>query len=63
LHPRSFALGRPVNEVFDVARRDGGRAVVAIHAAGAVGVTVLDAEQPSLETAREYAGVLLGGFE
>ena len=60
LHPQNLLLGQPVALAFDVARRDGGRALLALHAENAVGVTVLDGQNPSLETAVEYSSVLLG---
>lgn len=60
LHPRNVALSRAVGDVFDVQRRDGGRALIAVHSAGAGAVTVLDAQDPSLTTAREYVALLLG---
>ena len=60
LHPENFPLSHGVSDVFDVARRGGGRAVIAVHRAGTGSVTVLDAIEPSLATAREYAGLLLG---
>jgi hypothetical protein len=62
LHPRNLLLGQAVSDAFDVTRVDGGRALVALHASPSVGITVLDAERPSLETAVEYASVLLGGL-
>lgn len=61
LHPRNIALSFPVQDVFDIARVDGaGRALVAIHSVGGVSATVLDAHDPSLATARETLGLLLG---
>jgi hypothetical protein len=60
LHPRNLTLSYPIADVFDIARQDGGRALVALHTASAGAVTVLDARTPSLTTAREYTGVLLG---
>lgn len=60
LHPKNLTLTRDVSDVFDIARSDGGRALVAVHPRGSVGLTVLDAANPSLGTAREYAAVLLG---
>lgn len=60
LHPRNLALSYPIADVFDIARKDGGRALVALHTQRAGSLTVLDARAPSLTTAREYAGVLLG---
>jgi hypothetical protein len=62
LHPMNLLLGRSIHSVFDVARGDGGRALVALHAEGALGATVLDARSPSLANAREYYGLLLGGL-
>lgn len=60
LHPQNLLLGQPVAFAFDVARRDGGRALVAVHSRPTVDVTVLDGLHPSLETAVEYESVLLG---
>jgi hypothetical protein len=62
LHPKNFVLSHPIADVFDLARRDGGRALVALHAIGAGAATVLDAQSPSLTTAREVAGLLQGGL-
>lgn len=61
LHPENLLLTRTVTTVADVARPDGGRGLIALHAMGGLGVTLLDAKRPSLADAREYAGVLLGG--
>jgi hypothetical protein len=61
LHPENLVLGQPAALAFDVARRDGGRALVALHRQAAVDVTVLDGDAPSLATAVEYSSVLLGG--
>ncbi|MFO0658686.1 MAG: hypothetical protein U0165_02470 [Polyangiaceae bacterium] len=55
----SRILFRPA---FDVARGDGGRAVIALHRQGGVSMTMLDGRAPSLTTAREYLDILLGGF-
>lgn len=60
LHPKNLLLRDAVAATFDVARRDGGRALVALHAADGVGVTVIDGEHPSIETEVSYASVLLG---
>lgn len=59
LHPRNVALSHGVFDAFDVARRGGGRAVVAVHDVGAGALTVLDGLAPSPTSSREYAGVLL----
>jgi hypothetical protein len=63
LHPKNVTLSYIIHDVFDVERRDGGRALVAVHPVGAVGVTVLDAKQPSLDNSIEYLGILLGEFK
>jgi len=62
-HPQNVELSYPVRHVFDIERRDGGRAVVAVHALGTVGLTVLDAKEPKLSNSIEYLGILLGEFE
>jgi hypothetical protein len=62
LHPVNLLLNRSIEAVFEVGRGDGGRALVALHGSGALGATVLDADEPSLAGAREYFGLLLGGL-
>ena len=62
LHPQNFTLSSPLQQAFEVGRRGGGRALVAVHADGALGLTVLDGERPSLETAVQYHGLLLGSL-
>ena len=62
LHPQNFTLAFPVQEAFDIGRSGGGRALIAVHPLGNVGLTVLDAEHPSLETAVQYQSVLLGSL-
>lgn len=63
LHPKNITLNYPVQDAFEVTRRDGGRAVVAIHPSGTVGATVFDAANPSLDHSIEYLGLLLGEFQ
>lgn len=63
LHPKNVFLNYMTQDVFDVARRDGGRALIAVHPVGAVGLTILDAKQPSLDDSIEYLGLLLGEFQ
>jgi len=63
LHPKNVSLNYSVQDAFEVQRRDGGRAVVAIHPAGTVGATVFDAANPSLDNSIEYLGLLLGEFQ
>jgi len=62
LHPRNFILSSRIQDTFDIGRLDGGRALVAVHPQGAIGITVLDAHNPALTHAREYVGVLMGGL-
>jgi len=63
LHPKNLFLNNAVQDAYEVERRDGGRAVIAIHPAGTVGATVLDAVHPTLENSIEYVGLLLGEFQ
>ncbi len=63
LHATNVTLNYPVQSTFEVTRRDGGRAVVAIHPSGTAGATVLDAANPALDHATEYLGLLLGEFK
>jgi len=62
LHPQNFTLASPVQEAFEIGRRGGGSALVAVHSLGNLGLTVLDAEHPSLETAVQYHSILLGSL-
>lgn len=59
LHPTPLPLDRPIDAVFDVARPEGGRSLVAIDARGAAGATVLDALAPDTTSSRSYFGLLL----
>jgi hypothetical protein len=63
LHPIPLYVDHAVSSVFDVARSDGGRALVAVHGGGGAGVTVFDALAPDAATSREYAAILLGGLQ
>jgi hypothetical protein len=49
-----------VTAVYDIERRDGGRAVIALHSLGNLGVTVLDALDPDSAETRFYPALLLG---
>ena len=62
LHPVPLYVDRPIDAVFDVARDDGGRALVVLHGDGNVGATVFDALAPDDATARSYSGLLLEGL-
>ena len=62
LHPQNLVLDRPVWDVFDIARSDGGRAMVALHERGTVGATLLDAFSPDGASAVGYVGLLQGGY-
>lgn len=59
LHPIPLPIDRKIDAVFDVAKRDGGRALVAIDARGAYGATVIDALAPDTVTSRSFYGLLL----
>jgi hypothetical protein len=62
LEPTSLTIERPIGEVFDVASSgDDARTLLALHGAGARGVTLLDALQPDTAQTRFYPGILLGG--
>lgn len=63
LHPKNVTLNYAVQDAFEVQRRDSGRAVIAIHPAGSVGVTVFDAVNPALDHSIETLGLMLGEFQ
>ena len=60
VHPLNVNLERRLVSLFDVKKLDGGRALIATHAAGGGGLTILDALAPSLATSREAHGLFLG---
>lgn len=62
LHPIPLPLDRSIEAVFDVARPEGGRSLIAIDARGGVGATVLDALEPDTTASRSYYGILLEGL-
>jgi len=62
LHPIPLPLDRSIDSVFDVARPEGGRSLIAIDARGGVGATVLDALAPDTTASRSYYGILLEGL-
>jgi hypothetical protein len=63
LRPVPLYSDRAIASVYDVARDDGGRALVAIHDTGTVGATVFDALAPDTATSRLYSGLLLEGLQ
>jgi len=62
LHPVPLYVDRPIDDVFDVARDDGGRALIALHGQGTVGATVFDALAPDTAHARSYSALLMEGL-
>jgi hypothetical protein len=62
LHPTPLPLDRPIDSVFDVARPEGGRSLVAVDLRGAGGTTVLDALAPDTAASRSTYGLLLEGL-
>jgi hypothetical protein len=61
LNPIPLSTDLPIDSVFDISRQDGGRALVAVHDQGAIGVTVFDARTPVTATSRRIAPLLLEG--
>ncbi len=62
LNPVPLTTDLPIDGVYDIARADGGRALIAIHNEGAVGATVFDAQDPVTATSRRVAPLLLEGL-
>jgi hypothetical protein len=60
-HPRSLLIERPVHQVFEVERADGGLAAMVLHASGGFGATIYDATKLDDETRRLYTGLLTEG--
>jgi DNA-binding beta-propeller fold protein YncE len=58
-HPQNLVLDRSIAGLFEVTRRDGGSALVAYHAGGTGGLTILDAAAPSLLHERRHESILL----
>jgi hypothetical protein len=61
LNPVPLTTDLVIAGVYDIARPDGGRALVAIHDQGAIGATVFDANNPVTATSRRVASLLLEG--
>jgi hypothetical protein len=62
LHPQNLLLNYPIHQTFEVERKDGGRALLALSEQGSMAITLLDAQKPSVESATEYLGILLGDY-
>jgi hypothetical protein len=62
LHPVELPLQSPIDAAFEVATPEGNSVLVAIDTHGAVGATVLDADQPDPTSTRAYHGLLLEGL-
>jgi len=67
LHPTSIELERDVLKIWDVERKDGGRAAIFLHASedqdhASLGATVLDALNPDTASSRFYDGLTFGGL-
>jgi hypothetical protein len=63
LHPIPLSLDRPISTVYDVARADGGRSLIALDLRGSVGATVLDALAPDTTASHSYYGLMLEGLK
>jgi len=62
LEPTSLELDHPINQIFDIAAATSGqRTLLALHASGARGATLLNALDPDTATTRFFPGLLLGG--
>ncbi|MGC4091735.1 MAG: hypothetical protein QM756_28395 [Polyangiaceae bacterium] len=65
-HPTSYAVERPVDDVFDIERSDGGRSALALHSAydstQDLGVTLFDAQNPDSAHTRFVSGLMLRGL-
>lgn len=63
LHPTSFTAGSEIAEVFDIAREDGGRAMLLVHdASGGLSVTVGDAYDPDPTDSHYFPALHLWGL-
>jgi hypothetical protein len=65
-HPTSFAVERPIADIFDIARQGGGHSALVLHDANGrvddVGVTLFDAENPDSAKTRFVSGLKLEGL-
>ncbi len=64
LHPISLTTERPISDVFDIERGDGGRSVIAVHSDDiGLGATVFDALEPDTAHSSFYSGFEFGGLQ
>lgn len=63
LHPVPLVIDRSIQSVHDIARPDGGRSLIVIHARGTYGATVFDARAPDTAFSRLHSGLLLEGLQ
>lgn len=62
LHPVNLLLERSAGSVVEIARSDGGRALLAFHPRDAAHLTILDALAPSTANSRGYENILAGAL-
>ena len=62
LHPQNLLLNYSVGKTIEIERKDGGRALLALAMEGSMAITLLDAQDPSVDLATEYLGILLGDY-
>jgi hypothetical protein len=64
LHPISLTTERPISDVFDIERGDGGRSVIAVHTdSEGLGATVFDSLAPDTAHSSFYSGFEFGGLK
>jgi hypothetical protein len=63
LEPTSMRVERDIQQVFDIQSGAESRALIALHAEGNWGATVMDAIQPDTAESRFFPGLLLGDIQ
>lgn len=63
LHPAALYVNPGVNGVFDIERKDGGRAAIALHLGASWGATLLDAREPDSASTFYYPALELEGLQ
>jgi hypothetical protein len=63
LHPAALYVSPGVSGVFDIDRKDGGRAAIALHLGSSWGATLLDAREPDSASTWHYPGLELEGLQ